>query len=69
MSEETATAVESIVWKDDHVRIIDQTYLPKRKVYSDIRDMGRMWEAIKKASRSGGACHWYSSRVRFLYGH
>ena len=48
MSNETVTAVQSIEWLDDHVRIIDQTYLPKRKVYSDIRDMGRMWEAIKK---------------------
>lgn len=48
MSNDIATAVESIQWRDDHVRIIDQTYLPKRKVYSDIRDMGRMWEAIKK---------------------
>ncbi len=48
MSNNIPTAVESIQWRDDHVRIIDQTYLPKRKVYSDIRDMGRMWEAIKK---------------------
>jgi methylthioribose-1-phosphate isomerase len=48
MSEDTATAIQSIEWRDDHVRIIDQTYLPKREVYSDIRDMGRMWEAIKK---------------------
>ena len=48
MSEDTPTAVQSIEWRDDHVRIIDQTYLPKRKVFSDIRDMGRMWEAIKK---------------------
>lgn len=48
MSDDTPTAIQSIEWRDDHVRIIDQTYLPKRKVYSDIRDMGRMWEAIKK---------------------
>lgn len=47
MSNDTG-AIQSIEWRDDHVRIIDQTYLPKRKVYSDIRDMGRMWEAIKK---------------------
>jgi methylthioribose-1-phosphate isomerase len=40
--------VESIIWKEDHVRIIDQTYLPRREVYNDIRDMGSMWEAIKK---------------------
>lgn len=44
----TETVVESIQWRDDHVRILDQTYLPKREVYSDIRDVGRMWEAIKK---------------------
>ncbi|MBN2730933.1 MAG: S-methyl-5-thioribose-1-phosphate isomerase [Balneolaceae bacterium] len=48
MSDDTPTAIQSIEWRGDHVRIIDQTYLPKRKVYSDIRDMGRMWEAIKK---------------------
>ena len=41
-------AVQSIEWREDHARIIDQTYLPKRTVYSDIRDVGRMWEAIKK---------------------
>ncbi|HYW34840.1 MAG TPA: S-methyl-5-thioribose-1-phosphate isomerase [Balneolaceae bacterium] len=46
MSDEAA--IQSIEWRGDHVRIIDQTYLPKRKVYNDIRDMGRMWEAIKK---------------------
>lgn len=48
MSNNSTTPIESIQWREDHVRIIDQTYLPKRKVYSDIRDMGRMWEAIKK---------------------
>ncbi|NIT57528.1 MAG: S-methyl-5-thioribose-1-phosphate isomerase, partial [Aliifodinibius sp.] len=42
------TAVQSIEWKEDHVRILDQTYLPGREVYSDIRDVGRIWEAIKK---------------------
>ena len=48
MSNETEMAIQSIEWRDDHVRIIDQTYLPGREVYSDIRDVGRMWEAIKK---------------------
>lgn len=48
MANDTKTVVQSIQWKDDHVRILDQTYLPKREVYSDIRDVGRMWEAIKK---------------------
>lgn len=48
MGNNTDTAVQSIEWREDHVRILDQTYLPKREVYSDIRDVGRMWEAIKK---------------------
>jgi methylthioribose-1-phosphate isomerase len=48
MDNDTQTAVQSIEWQDDHVRILDQTYLPNREVYSDIRDVGRMWEAIKK---------------------
>jgi len=41
-------AVMSIEWRGDHVRILDQTFLPSRTVYSDIREVGRMWEAIKK---------------------
>jgi methylthioribose-1-phosphate isomerase len=45
--------IRSIEWRGDHVRIIDQTYLPKREVYSDIYDMGRMWEAIKKLRIQG----------------
>lgn len=48
MANDTETIVQSIEWRDDHVRILDQTYLPNREVYSDIRDVGRMWEAIKK---------------------
>lgn len=48
MTNNTGTAVQSIEWREDHVRILDQTYLPGREVYSDIRDVGRMWEAIKK---------------------
>lgn len=48
MGSDIDTAIQSIEWREDHVRILDQTYLPGREVYSDIRDVGRMWEAIKK---------------------
>lgn len=48
MSNGIDTAIQSIEWREDHVRILDQTYLPGREVYSDICDVGRMWEAIKK---------------------
>lgn len=48
MSKNTDPAIQSIEWREDHLRILDQTYLPNREVYSDIRDVGRIWEAIKK---------------------
>ncbi|MEX0680282.1 MAG: S-methyl-5-thioribose-1-phosphate isomerase [Balneolales bacterium] len=38
---------ESIKWVDDHLRIIDQTYLPNREIFLDIYEVGRIWEAIK----------------------
>jgi methylthioribose-1-phosphate isomerase len=45
--ENQVDAIKSIEWCETHVRILDQTFLPGRTVYSDIRDVGRMWEAIK----------------------
>jgi len=39
--------LQSIEWKDTHVRLLDQTFLPARTVFIDIKDVGRMWEAIK----------------------
>lgn len=39
--------VQSIQWVDDHIRIIDQTYLPSREFFLDIFEVGRVWEAIR----------------------
>ncbi len=39
--------VQSIQWIDDHIRIIDQTYLPQREFFLDIYEVGRVWEAIR----------------------
>ena len=39
--------VKSIEWIDDHLRIIDQTYLPHREFFLDIFEVGRVWEAIR----------------------
>jgi hypothetical protein len=46
--------VQSIQWIDDHLRIIDQTYLPHREFFLDIFEVGRVWEAIR-ALRVRGA--------------
>jgi len=48
MEEQQYNTINAIEWRGDHVRILDQTFLPGRTVFSDIRDVGRMWEAIKK---------------------
>ena len=39
--------VQSIQWLDDHIRIIDQTFLPEREFFQDIYEVGRVWEAIR----------------------
>ena len=38
----------TIRWVDDHVRIIDQTLLPRRQEYRDLRTWPEMVEAIQK---------------------
>lgn len=68
MSNNTDTAIQSIEWRDDHVRIIDQTYLPNREVYSDIRDVGRMWEAIKKLRIRGAPAIGIAAAYGFYLG-
>lgn len=39
---------QSIVWEDDHLRIIDQTFLPDREVFVELNSVGQVWEAIQK---------------------
>lgn len=39
---------KSVAWQGDHLRIIDQTFLPEREVYADLDSAGQIWEAIKK---------------------
>lgn len=64
----TESAVQSIEWRGDHVRILDQTYLPNREVYSDIKDVGRMWEAIKKLRVRGAPAIGIAAAYGFYLG-
>ena len=68
MSNNTETVIQSIEWRDSHVRILDQTYLPKREVYSDIRDVGRIWEAIKKLRIRGAPAIGIAAAYGFYLG-
>jgi methylthioribose-1-phosphate isomerase len=68
MGNGTETIIESIEWRGDHVRILDQTYLPKREVYSDIRDVGRIWEAIKKLRIRGAPAIGIAAAYGFYLG-
>jgi methylthioribose-1-phosphate isomerase len=64
----TDTAVESIRWEGDYARIIDQTFLPGRKVYCDIRDVGQMWDAIKKLKIRGAPAIGIAAAYGFYLG-
>lgn len=39
---------QSITWNEDHLTIIDQTFLPEREVTVDLSTTGQVWDAIKK---------------------
>lgn len=44
---------QSIRWEDDHLTILDQTFLPDREVYIDLDSAGQVWDAIKKQKVRG----------------
>lgn len=48
MSEIKTETVQSIQWTKNKLKILDQTFLPGRVVYTELKDVGRVWEAIKK---------------------
>ena len=45
---------QSIRWEDDHLTILDQTFLPDREVYIELNSVGQIWDAIKKQKIRGG---------------
>jgi len=60
--------IQSIEWKTDYVRIIDQTFLPARTIFCDIRDVGQMWEAIKKLRVRGAPAIGIAAAYGFYLG-
>ncbi|MFH5831552.1 S-methyl-5-thioribose-1-phosphate isomerase [Halalkalibaculum sp. DA3122] len=68
MANDTETTVQSIEWRGDHLRILDQTYLPNREVYSDIEDVGRIWESIKKLRVRGAPAIGIAAAYGFYLG-
>lgn len=45
---ESKLPFQSIRWEEDHIKILDQTFLPRREVYRDLSSSGQVWEAIQK---------------------
>ncbi|HKJ46114.1 MAG TPA: S-methyl-5-thioribose-1-phosphate isomerase [Balneolales bacterium] len=68
MSSDRNHAIQSIEWLEDHLHIIDQTFLPKRLVYTDLRDVGRVWEAIKKLRVRGAPAIGIAAAYGFYLG-
>lgn len=58
----------SLEWREDHLRILDQTFLPTRTVYSDLRDVGRIWDAIKKLKVRGAPAIGIAAAYGFYLG-
>ncbi|MEX0994869.1 MAG: S-methyl-5-thioribose-1-phosphate isomerase [Balneolaceae bacterium] len=48
MDPKSSQTVNAIEWREDRLRILDQTYLPGREVYTNLQDIGHVWDAIKK---------------------
>lgn len=44
----TFEAFQSVQWLGDKLVIIDQTKLPQKEIYIELRTVGQVWEAIKK---------------------
>jgi methylthioribose-1-phosphate isomerase len=45
--------LRTIEWKNNKIRLIDQTKLPGRLEYIDIKNLGDLWQAIKKMKVRG----------------
>ncbi|MEX1062375.1 MAG: S-methyl-5-thioribose-1-phosphate isomerase [Balneolaceae bacterium] len=52
---DTDNEVRSILWKEDHLRIIDQTFLPSREIYTTLSTAGQVWEAIRELRVRGAS--------------
>ncbi len=48
-----ADPFRTIEWKDDHIRLLDQTLLPGREEYIAIRDVDQICSAIKRLAVRG----------------
>ena len=45
--------IKTIEWKDNAIRIVDQTMLPAKFVHLDIKDLKTLWQAIKELKVRG----------------
>jgi methylthioribose-1-phosphate isomerase len=53
MAKTNDNGFNSITWIDDHLRIIDQTFLPSREIYTNLNTTGQVWEAIRNMKIRG----------------
>lgn len=68
ITEQNKPALKSLEWRVDHLRILDQTFLPNRTVFSDLRDVGRVWDAIKKLRVRGAPAIGIAASYGFYMG-
>lgn len=45
--------INALEWQDDHLKIIDQTFLPDREVFISLFSVGQVWDAIRQLKVRG----------------
>jgi methylthioribose-1-phosphate isomerase len=53
MANNTDYSFSSIEWEGGKLRIIDQTFLPSREIYTNLSSAGQVWEAIRNLKVRG----------------
>jgi len=53
MRRNIAGSFRTIEWKSDHIRLLDQTLLPQREEYIQIRTVEEMCDAIRRLAVRG----------------
>lgn len=59
---------QSVIWRDDHIRIIDQTQLPEQETLIRLSTPEEVWDAIKKLKVRGAPAIGIAAAYGFVLG-
>ena len=62
-----ADTVQAIAWRDDHIRILDQTRLPAEEMYLECRDLETVADAIRRLAVRGAPAIGIAAAMGFAF--